>query len=89
MKLAFRHFSLVSSEFSFERELLRDRPLLGKLSADLILLQKGGNIDHMVDKERVLPTGVIKAVINAEGIEGFQHSVKQVKCTLSQPVCVQ
>ena len=40
----------------------------------------------MVDKERVLPNGVIKAVINAEGIEGFQLSVNQVKCTLSQPV---
>ena len=49
----------MSCEFSSERELpLKDRPFVGgELSTDLILLQKGGSIDHIVDKERVLQTG--------------------------------
>ena len=36
-------------------------PIVGELCADLIWVGKGENIDHMLDKERVLQTGVIKA----------------------------
>ena len=62
----------MSCEFSSERELpLRARPFVGgELSTDLILLQKGGSIDHIVDKERVLQTEVIKAT-NTESIRVF------------------
>ena len=58
----------MSCEFSFQREfsfesklLLRDRPLLGSSVVILSGWGKGENIDHMLDKERVLQTGVIKA----------------------------
>ena len=79
----------MSCEFSFEREfsfesklLLRDRPLLGSSVLILSGWGKGENIDHMLDKERVLQTGVIKAS-NTEGFSaqrkhrGFsvEHSV--------------
>ena len=63
----------MSCEFSSERELpLKDRPFVGgELSTDLILLQKGGSIDHIVDKERVLQTRVIKGT-NTDSIKGFR-----------------
>ena len=46
----------------FWKQAAAERPtIVGELCADLIWVGKGENIDHMLDKERVLQTGVIKA----------------------------